>query len=329
MFTAFLLHCRHILNKQTHFLPSLPGWRQQAEGAPEWPGGEVEDHRRSKHEERRAHRRAPEVAGRDGAGERHPAGGNPQPRGGTPRTEQTQTGGPERGAEVSKRLTNRVNQWWSNHEQCLLTLCVIFRAEQLEKEVAVLKEKIHHLDDMLKSQQRKVRHMIEQVRRTCVRLYRANTLSPCSYLCRIYSLFDCVFARSIAPELPHGDPGEGPRDQRAGGESGLLGGWGENCLLSSPMKSVLWHFSGRKIEGPGLSGNEGEKKRPDLCKERRYERRSLFGGHNFLLLVLCELTPDLLCVQNREMHDQMDYFLGGQRSNSYLSSERNPQIVYR
>uniref|UniRef100_A0A3P8UIU1 Tuftelin 1a n=1 Tax=Cynoglossus semilaevis TaxID=244447 RepID=A0A3P8UIU1_CYNSE len=67
------------------------------------------------------------------------------------------------------------------------------RAEQLEKEVAILKEKIHHLDDMLKSQQRKVRHMIEQ---------------------------------------------------------------------------------------------------------------------------------------NREMHDQMDYFLGEQRSNSYLSSERNPQIVY-
>lgn len=39
----------------------------------------------------------------------------------------------------------------------------IFRTEQLEKEVAILKEKIHHLDDMLKSQQRKVRHMIEQV----------------------------------------------------------------------------------------------------------------------------------------------------------------------
>ncbi|KAE8288818.1 hypothetical protein D5F01_LYC12695 [Larimichthys crocea] len=37
------------------------------------------------------------------------------------------------------------------------------RAEQLEKEVAILREKIHHLDDMLKSQQRKVRHMIEQL----------------------------------------------------------------------------------------------------------------------------------------------------------------------
>nr|XP_043909437.1 tuftelin 1b [Solea senegalensis] len=37
------------------------------------------------------------------------------------------------------------------------------RCVQLEKEVAALKEKIHHLDDMLKSQQRKVRHMIEQL----------------------------------------------------------------------------------------------------------------------------------------------------------------------
>lgn len=34
----------------------------------------------------------------------------------------------------------------------------------MEKEVAGLREKIHHLDDMLKSQQRKVRQMIEQVR---------------------------------------------------------------------------------------------------------------------------------------------------------------------
>ncbi|XP_046906160.1 tuftelin 1a [Hypomesus transpacificus] len=31
--------------------------------------------------------------------------------------------------------------------------------------------------------------------------------------------------------------------------------------------------------------------------------------------------------ENREMHDQMDYFMGGQRSNSYLS-DRNAQIVY-
>ncbi|KAL7977992.1 hypothetical protein Chor_004979 [Crotalus horridus] len=37
------------------------------------------------------------------------------------------------------------------------------RSAKLEKEVATLREKIHHLDDMLKSQQRKVRHMIEQL----------------------------------------------------------------------------------------------------------------------------------------------------------------------
>lgn len=41
-------------------------------------------------------------------------------------------------------------------------VCVL-RCAELEKEVAVLKEKIHHLDDMLKCQQRKVRQMIEQV----------------------------------------------------------------------------------------------------------------------------------------------------------------------
>lgn len=41
------------------------------------------------------------------------------------------------------------------------------------------------------------------------------------------------------------------------------------------------------------------------------------------------LTFDLLLAQNREMQDRMDYFLGGERSNSYLSSERNAQIVYR
>ncbi|XP_063295768.1 tuftelin [Pelobates fuscus] len=37
------------------------------------------------------------------------------------------------------------------------------RCEELEKTVSGLKEKIHHLDDMLKSQQRKVRQMIEQL----------------------------------------------------------------------------------------------------------------------------------------------------------------------
>lgn len=48
---------------------------------------------------------------------------------------------------------------------CLSHLLFIPRAANLEKEVAGLREKIHHLDDMLKSQQRKVRQMIEQVSR--------------------------------------------------------------------------------------------------------------------------------------------------------------------
>ncbi|XP_053745517.1 tuftelin isoform X7 [Panthera pardus] len=42
-------------------------------------------------------------------------------------------------------------------------LVLIPRVANLEKEVAGLREKIHHLDDMLKSQQRKVRQMIEQL----------------------------------------------------------------------------------------------------------------------------------------------------------------------
>ncbi|XP_017280608.1 tuftelin 1a [Kryptolebias marmoratus] len=95
------------------------------------------------------------------------------------------------------------------------------RAEQLEKEVAILKEKIHHLDDMLKSQQRKVRHMIEQLQNS----------------------------RMVIQE----------RDR--------------------------------------------------VIKE--LEEKVAF-----------------LEAENREMRDQMDYYLGGQRSNSYLSSERNPQVVY-
>lgn len=43
-------------------------------------------------------------------------------------------------------------------------LVFVPRTAALEKEVAGFREKIHHLDDMLKSQQRKVRQMIEQVR---------------------------------------------------------------------------------------------------------------------------------------------------------------------
>lgn len=52
-------------------------------------------------------------------------------------------------------------------DKCGLTSAswsLISRSAALEKEVAGFREKIHHLDDMLKSQQRKVRQMIEQVK---------------------------------------------------------------------------------------------------------------------------------------------------------------------
>uniref|UniRef100_A0A3B3ZC92 Tuftelin 1a n=1 Tax=Periophthalmus magnuspinnatus TaxID=409849 RepID=A0A3B3ZC92_9GOBI len=55
-------------------------------------------------------------------------------------------------------------KWLSSHHHRDITHSVwVCRCTDLEKEVATLKEKIHHLDDMLKSQQRKVRHMIEQL----------------------------------------------------------------------------------------------------------------------------------------------------------------------
>lgn len=66
------------------------------------------------------------------------------------------------------------------------------RAANLEKEVAGLREKIHHLDDMLKSQQRKVRQMIEQVRGggpPCRGLppLEVPTLSLAPLACQVYA----------------------------------------------------------------------------------------------------------------------------------------------
>lgn len=125
-----------------------------------------------------------------------------------------------------------------------------FRAEQLEKEVAVLKEKIHHLDDMLKSQQRKVRHMIEQVRRACARLCKASDLSS---IFEQDSLTVCTLvAPSVAPERSHGDPGAGPRHQRAGGEGGFLGSGGKYCLLSfligKCFHGLLWNLDEVRVK---------------------------------------------------------------------------------
>uniref|UniRef100_A0A8C2EX12 Tuftelin-like n=1 Tax=Cyprinus carpio TaxID=7962 RepID=A0A8C2EX12_CYPCA len=95
------------------------------------------------------------------------------------------------------------------------------RLEEVEKENAILKEKIHHLDDMLKSQQRKLRQMIEQ-------------------------------------------------------------------LQNSRM----------------------------VIQERDRVIREL------------EEKVAMLEAENKQMHDQMDYYLGSQRSNSYLPSDSNAQIVY-
>ncbi|XP_026140425.1 tuftelin-like isoform X3 [Carassius auratus] len=95
------------------------------------------------------------------------------------------------------------------------------RSEELEKENAILKEKIHHLDDMLKSQQRKLRQMIEQ-------------------------------------------------------------------LQNSRM----------------------------VIQERDRAIREL------------EEKVAMLEAENKQMRDQMDYYLGSQRSNSYLPSDSNAQIVY-
>ncbi|XP_031431489.1 tuftelin 1a [Clupea harengus] len=95
------------------------------------------------------------------------------------------------------------------------------RSEDLQKENTVLKEKLHHLDDMLKSQQRKLRTMIEQVQ--------------------------------------------------------------NSKLVIQERDRVI----------------------------RELEERVAF-----------------LEAENREMHDHMDYYMGGQRSNSYLSSDQNAQIVY-
>lgn len=67
-----------------------------------------------------------------------------------------------------------------------------------------------------------------------------------------------------------------------------------------------------------------------FCQVRRYAQRLngtivRFEEAGFKLISLF----DLVRVQNREMRDQMDHFLGGQKSSSYLSSEQNPKIVYR
>lgn len=83
--------------------------------------------------------------------------------------------------------------------------------------MATLKEKIHHLDDMLKSQQRKVRHMIEQVRTHT----HTHTECDASYL----RVFVCS-VQNAAAELPDHHAREGSSHQRSGRKGGFPGGGG-------------------------------------------------------------------------------------------------------
>lgn len=100
----------------------------------------------------------------------------------------------EEGRQGEERSVNSCTRGKEEGSVRLFTkLLCAFRAERLEKEVAILKEKIHHLDDMLKSQQRKVRHMIEQVRATCRQTKGKHFLSGW-YSRGIRSVFDCLFA---------------------------------------------------------------------------------------------------------------------------------------
>lgn len=67
------------------------------------------------------------------------------------------------------------------------------------------------------------------------------------------SLTVCMLvAPSVAPERSHGDPGAGPRHQRAGGEGGFLGSGGEYCLLSyligQYFHGLLWNFGGVRVK---------------------------------------------------------------------------------
>lgn len=102
----------------------------------------------------------------------------------------------DEGREGEERSVNSPTYAEGRNEcvsECLQNSVWTFRAKRLEKEVAVLKEKIHHLDDMLKSQQRKVRHMIEQVRATCHKTKGKHFVSGW-YLSGIHSVFDGLFA---------------------------------------------------------------------------------------------------------------------------------------
>lgn len=98
-----------------------------------------------------------------------------------------------------------------------------------------LKEKIHHLDDMLKSQQRKVRQMIEQV------IAKDSGTADCQKVHRLLRILRsgklislCHFVSS-APEFPNGHAGKGLADSGAAGESVMAAGGGESCVSSKGL----------------------------------------------------------------------------------------------
>ena len=113
-------------------------------------------------------------------------------------------------------------QWWfllSLAPDGSATRRCDFRRAELDKEVAMLKEKIHHLDDMLKSQQRKVRHMIEQVH-THTHTH-THTETDMSYL----HVVVCS-VQNAAAELPDHHAREGSSHQRSRRKGGFPGGGG-------------------------------------------------------------------------------------------------------
>lgn len=161
--------------------------------------------------------------------------------------------------------------------------CALCRLEVLERENAVLKEKIYHLDDMLKSQQRKLRQMIEQV---LIHTWINGIL--------LYTLF---FNKTQSLMF----------------------------FLSYSCRTREWWFRS------GTVSSRNWRRKLLSLKQRSAHTCALPTPQVFLWLISRVFITWLnhLFIQNRELRDQVDYFLNGQRSNSGLLSDSSPQIVYR
>lgn len=141
---------------------------------------------------------------------------------------------------------------------------------------------------MLKSQQRKVRHMIEQVRTSEAELPQGQyVFVQIDYDMCVYNFCCCFLVIIAAAKLPHRHSGEGSIHQRSGGEGGFPGGRGQGFLSYAALVrswiSVQW------------------------------------STLTFIIR---------LCLQNREMHDHMEYFLAGQDPPPHTPTEK-PEVVYR